>query len=63
MPPHPAAVVFHGTTIAQWRKAEYHKQPEHAAFAQLLEAPQVGSHFWLKVLGTGFKVALQLHTC
>ncbi|CAG9463288.1 unnamed protein product [Pedinophyceae sp. YPF-701] len=33
-------VVFHGTTIAQWRKAEYHLQPEHAAFAQLLEAPK-----------------------
>lgn len=33
-------VVFHGTTVAQWRKAEYQKQPEHATFAQLLEAPQ-----------------------
>lgn len=32
-------VVFHGSTIAQWRKAEYHQQPEHAAFAQLLQAP------------------------
>lgn len=30
-------VVFHGTTVAQWRKAEYHLNPEHAAFAQLLE--------------------------
>ena len=29
-------VIFHGTTIAQWRKAEYHLQQEHAAFAQLL---------------------------
>lgn len=28
-------VVFHGTTIAQWRKAEYHLQPEHVAFAQV----------------------------
>lgn len=27
-------VVFHGTTIAQWRKAEYHLQAEHVAFAQ-----------------------------
>jgi protein transport protein SEC23 len=34
-------VVFHGTTIAQWRKALYHENPEHAAFAQLLEAPRV----------------------
>jgi protein transport protein SEC23 len=32
-------VVFHGTTVATWRKAEYHLNPEHAAFAQLLEAP------------------------
>lgn len=34
-------VIFHGTTIAQWRKAEYHLQPEHVVFAQLLQAPQV----------------------
>ncbi|KAL6981500.1 Protein transport protein S23 F [Sarracenia purpurea var. burkii] len=33
-------VVFHGSTIAQWRKAGYHNQPEHAVFAQLLQAPQ-----------------------
>jgi len=33
-------VVFHGATIAQWRKAGYHKQAEHAAFAELLAAPQ-----------------------
>ena len=32
-------VVFHGSTIAQWRKQEYHKRPEHAAFAQLLTTP------------------------
>lgn len=24
-------VVFHGSTIAQWRKAGYHEQPEHQA--------------------------------
>lgn len=30
-------VVFHGSTIAQWRGAGYHTQPEHAAFAQLLQ--------------------------
>ena len=29
-------VLFHGTTIALWRKSEYHKQEEHAAFAELL---------------------------
>ncbi|GLT89308.1 hypothetical protein SLE2022_072950 [Rubroshorea leprosula] len=32
-------VIFHGSTIAQWRKAGYHDQPEHQAFAQLLQAP------------------------
>ena len=35
-----AVVVFHGQTIAQWRKANYQDQPEHEAFKQLLEAPQ-----------------------
>lgn len=33
-------VIFHGSTIAQWRKAGYHEQPEHQAFAQLLQAPR-----------------------
>ncbi|KAL8119419.1 protein transport protein SEC23 C [Apium graveolens] len=33
-------VVFHGSTIAQWRKAGYHIQPEHEAFSQLLRAPK-----------------------
>mmetsp|Transcript_41862 Transcript_41862/g.80026 ORF Transcript_41862/g.80026 Transcript_41862/m.80026 type:complete len:762 (-) Transcript_41862:93-2378(-) len=32
-------VIFHGTSVAQWRKANYHNQPEHAAFAQLLQGP------------------------
>ncbi|KAL6557405.1 Protein transport protein S23 C [Orobanche minor] len=32
-------VVFHGSTISQWRKAGYHELPEHQAFAQLLQAP------------------------
>jgi protein transport protein SEC23 len=32
-------VIFHGATIAQWRKAGYHDQPEHQAFAHLLRAP------------------------
>ncbi|CAH9049940.1 unnamed protein product [Cuscuta epithymum] len=32
-------VIFHGLTIAQWRNMGYHKQPEHQAFAQLLQAP------------------------
>ncbi|KAF2325738.1 hypothetical protein GH714_034596 [Hevea brasiliensis] len=33
-------VVFHGMTIAQWRNMGYQNQPEHQAFAQLLQAPQ-----------------------
>ena len=35
-------VVFHGTTIAQWRKAGYHEQEEHAAFKLLLEVGTLG---------------------
>ncbi|CAI7871535.1 unnamed protein product [Closterium sp. NIES-53] len=35
-----SVVIFHGSTIAQWRNAGYHNQPEHQAFAQLLAAPQ-----------------------
>ena len=33
-------VVFHGETIAAWREQGYHEQEEHAAFRDLLEAPQ-----------------------
>ncbi|WCJ27533.1 Sec23/Sec24 protein transport family protein [Euphorbia peplus] len=33
-------VIFHGMTIAQWRNMGYQDQPEHQAFAQLLQAPQ-----------------------
>lgn len=33
-------VVFHGETIAAWREQGYHEQEEHAAFRNLLEAPQ-----------------------
>ena len=33
-------VIFHGATMAQWRKADYHKQAEHKAFAEVLAAPQ-----------------------
>ncbi|XP_076897681.1 protein transport protein SEC23 E-like [Bidens hawaiensis] len=32
-------VIFHGMTIAQWRNLGYQNQPEHQAFAQLLQAP------------------------
>ncbi|KAG0476309.1 hypothetical protein HPP92_013150 [Vanilla planifolia] len=33
-------VVFHGTSIAQWRIAGYQNQAGHEAFAQLLQAPR-----------------------
>ncbi|KAM1157299.1 hypothetical protein ACFX1X_028232 [Malus domestica] len=35
-----SVVIFHGSTIAQWRKAGYQDLPEHQAFAQLLQAPR-----------------------
>ena len=35
-----SVVVFHGMTIAQWRKANYQDQPEHVAFKELLAAPK-----------------------
>ncbi|XP_054821521.1 protein transport protein SEC23 E-like [Prosopis cineraria] len=35
-----SVVIFHGMTIAQWRNMGYQKQPEHQAFAQLLQAPR-----------------------
>ncbi|KAL4325687.1 hypothetical protein GQ457_11G009970 [Hibiscus cannabinus] len=33
-------VIFHGSTIAQWRKAGYHNQPEHQDFSLLLQTPR-----------------------
>ncbi|XP_011045698.1 PREDICTED: protein transport protein SEC23-like [Populus euphratica] len=35
-----SVVIFHGMTIAQWRNLGYQNQPEHQAFAQLLQAPK-----------------------
>ncbi|XP_078438098.1 protein transport protein SEC23 C-like [Wolffia australiana] len=32
-------VIFHGSTIAQWRNFGYQDQPEHQVFALLLKAP------------------------
>lgn len=32
-------VIFHGETIAAWKKANYHNQPGYEGFAKLLEAP------------------------
>ncbi|KAL4272455.1 hypothetical protein GQ457_13G017240 [Hibiscus cannabinus] len=41
-------VVFHGITIAQWRNMGYQNQPEHQAFALLLEAPQVDAQIIIR---------------
>jgi protein transport protein SEC23 len=32
-------LIFHGETIAQWRKAKYHEQEGYENFKELLEAP------------------------
>jgi Gelsolin repeat len=34
-------LIFHGETIAQWRKAGYHEQEGYENFKELLEAPVV----------------------
>ncbi|EEB08026.1 GTPase activating protein Sec23b [Schizosaccharomyces japonicus yFS275] len=34
-------LIFHGSTIAQWRNAGYQDQPEYANFKELLEAPRL----------------------
>ncbi|KAM9998029.1 hypothetical protein ACTFIY_007692 [Dictyostelium cf. discoideum] len=33
-------LIFHGETIAQWRKAGYDKDPQHQNFRDLLQAPR-----------------------
>merc|ERR1711988_974297 len=33
-------LIFHGETIALWRKQGYHNKPEHENFRQLLQAPR-----------------------
>nr|AAM10394.1 AT4g14160/dl3120w [Arabidopsis thaliana] len=43
-----SVVVFHGMTISQWRNMGYHHQPEHEAFAQLLQAPQEDSQMLVR---------------
>ena len=34
-------LIFHGETVAQWRKAGYQEQEGYENFAELLEAPSV----------------------
>ncbi|GLU10226.1 hypothetical protein SLE2022_270460 [Rubroshorea leprosula] len=43
-----SVVIFHGMTIAQWRNLGYQNQPEHQAFAQLLQAPQVDAQMIIR---------------
>ncbi|KAL7748400.1 GTPase-activating protein S23 [Sorochytrium milnesiophthora] len=40
-------LIHHGETIAQWRKAKYHEQPNYENFKQLLEAPQADARVLL----------------
>ena len=50
-PFHPSkrqVVIFHGATVAQWRKARYQDAPEHAAFAALLQAPRAEAEATLR---------------
>ncbi|CAD5233025.1 unnamed protein product [Bursaphelenchus xylophilus] len=32
-------LIYHGQTIDQWKRANYHEDPQYATFKQLLEAP------------------------
>lgn len=41
-------LIWHGETIAAWRKAKYHEQPEHAAFRTLLDAPKAAAQELLR---------------
>ena len=46
-------LIWHGSTIAQWRDAEYHLQPDYAAFADLLKVPREDAQ---ELLGDRFPV-------
>lgn len=43
-----SVVIFHGMTIAQWRNMGYQNQPEHQAFALLLQGPQDDANMIIK---------------
>ena len=32
-------LIYHGATVAAWRRARYHEDPQYAAFKLMLEAP------------------------
>lgn len=39
-----SVVIFHGMTIAQWRKMEYQNQPEHAVCARYFPSSYCGRY-------------------
>eukprot|EP00741_Cyanophora_paradoxa_P008894 tig00001408_g8610.t1 len=41
-------IIFHGETVASWRKAGYHDDPKHENFKALLEAPKEDANGILK---------------
>ncbi|XP_021759982.1 protein transport protein SEC23-like isoform X1 [Chenopodium quinoa] len=41
-------VIFHGQTIAQWRKAGYQDQPDYKEFAHLLQVPKDDANALIK---------------
>lgn len=43
-------LIFHGETVAQWRKAGYHDQEGYENFKELLEAPVADAQVWSSLL-------------
>ena len=52
-------VIFHGETVAAWRKAGYHEKPEYANLKELLAAPQDDA----KVMSLTFVCKRSLNIC
>lgn len=46
-------VIFHGSTIAQWRKAGYHELPEHQVILFLHENSCVFTHMYCSLAKVG----------
>lgn len=53
-------LIFHGDTIAQWRKAGYHEQEGYENLAQLLEAPKEDAQVSFSKSLSSFLVEWQL---
>ena len=71
-----SVVIFHGSTIAAWRKQGFHEQPAYASFQALLEACpcqaepaavpeplQAAAHAWLHPLSGVQSVAQGAAAC